>query len=536
VSASTLTVLMASSKILPPVKQARPRTLSENSARSSAVSQTPGTAVSKSARVWLNNLDLLRSHLARTGRWPSETAHDPTEKNLARWVLRQRQAKRSGRLIAERREALDVLSKHFDDRRGRATSLFGSFDEAWWINFDLLGLHLATTGQWPSNAANKPAENKLADWISAQRQAMRKGKLTAERRAALDTLGKHLDGVSGRSVSFFGGTAEAWWITLELLRVHVASTGRWPSSKTENVAERSLGTWVSTQRTAGRNGEFNAERRAALDTLGKHLDGNQRLPTSFFGGGDEAWQNSCDLVGLHVTRTGHWPSPHGKDVTERKLGRWVNGQRQAKRNKKLTVERHAALDMLGKHMDGISFVPVSFFGGANEVWTINFGLFRSFVAATGRWPSSVAKDPTESKLGRWIGTQRQANNKGTLAIERRVKLDALGVDVKGRGWKWSTPSKDLPKPVRLVLVPDDVLKAIAHPLRRQLLMLVRTREMAVKEIAANLDISPQSASVLLKTLSRAGLLNQRREGKSRFFELRPEGLDAVKRVVADLSP
>jgi DNA-binding transcriptional ArsR family regulator len=70
----------------------------------------------------------------------------------------------------------------------------------------------------------------------------------------------------------------------------------------------------------------------------------------------------------------------------------------------------------------------------------------------------------------------------------------------------------------------------------QVLKLVQTDEMAAGQIATQFDMTQQAVSLHLKTLERAGLLNERRDGTRRMYSLRPEGLDNVRHVLAVLWP
>ena len=84
--------------------------------------------------------------------------------------------------------------------------------------------------------------------------------------------------------------------------------------------------------------------------------------------------------------------------------------------------------------------------------------------------------------------------------------------------------------------PDAVLRALADPHRREILNLVRHRELAAGQIAAHFAISQQAVSQHLRLLTRAGLLSERREGTRRLYALRPESLEPVRTVLADLWP
>jgi DNA-binding transcriptional ArsR family regulator len=69
-----------------------------------------------------------------------------------------------------------------------------------------------------------------------------------------------------------------------------------------------------------------------------------------------------------------------------------------------------------------------------------------------------------------------------------------------------------------------LLDALAEPRRRQILDLVRERELAAGEIAAKFDVTRPAISQHLGVLKQAGLLHERREGTKRLYRARPEGL------------
>lgn len=75
---------------------------------------------------------------------------------------------------------------------------------------------------------------------------------------------------------------------------------------------------------------------------------------------------------------------------------------------------------------------------------------------------------------------------------------------------------------------DLVARAIAEPRRRQILSLVRDSELSAGEIAANFDVSRPAISQHLTVLRGAGLLSERRQGTSRLYRARPEGLAGLR--------
>jgi DNA-binding transcriptional ArsR family regulator len=69
-----------------------------------------------------------------------------------------------------------------------------------------------------------------------------------------------------------------------------------------------------------------------------------------------------------------------------------------------------------------------------------------------------------------------------------------------------------------------VFDAISEPRRREILELIRERELPAGEIAARFDVTRPTISQHLTVLKNAGLLSERREGTRRLYRARPEGL------------
>jgi len=83
---------------------------------------------------------------------------------------------------------------------------------------------------------------------------------------------------------------------------------------------------------------------------------------------------------------------------------------------------------------------------------------------------------------------------------------------------------------------EAVLRALAEPQRRRILALVREGELPAGQIASHFDITQQAVSQHLGVLRQAGLVHERRDGTRRLYSLRPEALDPVRAVLAELWP
>lgn len=80
---------------------------------------------------------------------------------------------------------------------------------------------------------------------------------------------------------------------------------------------------------------------------------------------------------------------------------------------------------------------------------------------------------------------------------------------------------------------EAALKAIAAPRRREILRLVRDGELSAGAIAAHFDVTRPAVSQHLGVLKEAGLVSERRNGTSRLYRARPQGLDELRAFLED---
>src|SRR5687768_10835710 len=78
---------------------------------------------------------------------------------------------------------------------------------------------------------------------------------------------------------------------------------------------------------------------------------------------------------------------------------------------------------------------------------------------------------------------------------------------------------------------DDIARAIAEPHRREILELVRDRELTAGDIASRFDVTRPAVSQHLTVLKESGLVSERREGTRRYYCARAEGMAELKRFL-----
>lgn len=107
-----------------------------------------------------------------------------------------------------------------------------------------------------------------------------------------------------------------------------------------------------------------------------------------------------------------------------KLGRWLNTQRMAKKSGTLAAERIARLEALDVEWDLLE-----------AAWQENYRALKAIRDSGGVVNISI-NYPENPRLGMWLGTQRMAKKRGTLAAERVAQLEALGIVWEPREAAW----------------------------------------------------------------------------------------------------
>ena len=80
---------------------------------------------------------------------------------------------------------------------------------------------------------------------------------------------------------------------------------------------------------------------------------------------------------------------------------------------------------------------------------------------------------------------------------------------------------------------DAALRAIADPIRRQILRLIWREERTAGEIGAQFDVSQPAISQHLKVLRDTGLVAVRRAGTRRYYRANRAAMAAVRALLED---
>ena len=80
-----------------------------------------------------------------------------------------------------------------------------------------------------------------------------------------------------------------------------------------------------------------------------------------------------------------------------------------------------------------------------------------------------------------------------------------------------------------------MLKALAEPIRLQLIEALGSGERCVCELTSDLNLAQSKLSFHLKVLKEAGLLTAREDGRWVYYRLEPESLEQLRAWLGELA-
>ena len=217
----------------------------------------------------------------------------------------------------------------------------GSPDADWAERYKEVVEYYAKHSSWPSGKDPDNAVKSLGKWVQHQRAQGNKlsdggeSQMTKERYDKLDATPGWL----------WDQNADAWDAAFTGCLAYYSKHSSWPSAIDPDNAVKSLGTWVSNQRTQGNKLSAGGESNMTQERYDK-LDAT---PGWLWDQKADAWDAAFTGCLAYYSKHSSWPSGKDPDNAIKRLGNWVRTQR-AQGNKfsagsksKMTQERYDKL-------------------------------------------------------------------------------------------------------------------------------------------------------------------------------------------------
>jgi superfamily II DNA or RNA helicase len=303
----------------------------------------------------------------------------------------------------------------------------------WWQKLDWLREYVAAENRLPTQKTIwiRPVDGqkwKIGRWISAQRQARKKGKLSENQIQELETIPE-----------WIWEDEDIWPEWLEVLRECVAARECMPSVTTiwtrpADGKEWKIGRWIGNQRQTRKKGKLSEDRIQELETIPGWIWEDEKMKNM---AKVQPWPEWLVVLREYVTakkclpfRPTTWIRP--ADGKEWKIGNWISAQRHNRKKGKLPEDRARELETI----PGWFWEDEKMKNAAKkQPWPEWLEVLREYVVAERCLPSQKTiwtrpTDGQEWKIGSWISAQRHNRKKGKLPEDRARELETIP------GWFW----------------------------------------------------------------------------------------------------
>jgi superfamily II DNA or RNA helicase len=336
----------------------------------------------------------------KLGKFPSKNSKDKSEKQSGIWQLYMRVCYKKNKLSHNK---VLILNN---------TNGWKWKEESFYDNLELYKEFYEKNNKNPNSRSTDKDEKKIAIWISHRRMDYKNKILSSDK---IDILNK---------ISYWKWREDdIFYEKLELYKDFYEKNNKNPNSKSTDKNEKKIIHWIRNQKRNYKNNLLSQDKIEILNKISYWKWGNdiKRNNDNQKEKNNKIFYENLELYKEFYEKNNTNPNRNSIDKDEKKIARWISGQRTSYKNKILSEDK---IELLNK---------ISHWKWKEEdPFYDNLELYKEFYEKNNRNPmrNSVYKD--EKKIAQWISGQRTSYRRNLLSQDKIEILENLSY------WKWSS--------------------------------------------------------------------------------------------------
>ncbi len=398
--------------------------------------------------LWLEKYSLAKQYYEEHGNLLIPQSYTVNGIKLGTWINTQRKFYTRKTLSEERIKLLEHIGMTWNfgrpDRNNflKENNLIANSqdeynDVKWNYLYNLASLYYQEYGNLliPTNYIVKNI--KLGVWIQNQRTSYKKGTMSEERVKKLESIGMNWQirlkviKTKPKTHNVENSREAIWFEYYELAKQYYQKHGNLLVPMRYTAKNLTLGHWIRNQRAYYTNGKLPEDKIKLLERIG--MNWHPRLKVTNIKPKQKIdynaiWLKNYELAKFYYEEHGDLLIPRKYSVNGLNLGVWLNTQRTAYSNKKLSEDRINLLENIGMvwYSRVVSIKPQRIENQLKN-WNNKYQLAVSYYKTNGHLSIPQTYTINDIHLGTWINTQRVTYKEGKLSKEQISLLESIGM-------------------------------------------------------------------------------------------------------------
>jgi DNA-directed RNA polymerase subunit H (RpoH/RPB5) len=330
---------------------------------------------------WMVMLDHLKQYMTSNDQLPSSYSKDPTVKQLASWVYKQKQ---NYKKQTEIMKSL-ILRLEWEAMMNLYPQLFLTKEQQWMATLDKLKQYIASEQRLPSLGSKDWMVKKLGIWVSKQKKNYRFEMETMKNQ----TIRSQWETMMNLHSKLFLTSSQQWMVTFVSLQRYFAATNHLPPSSSKDPKVKQLASWVSKQKQNYKNQTEIMKNQTILAQWEAFLN---RYPQLFLTS-EEQWMITLANLKQYVACNDQLPQWSSQNVTVKKLAYWVSKQKLQYKMRTFIMKD----ETISKQWEAFEEENPKLFATIKPPWVAALDSVEQYIESNDHLPFNILNDPTVSQ-------------------------------------------------------------------------------------------------------------------------------------------
>jgi superfamily II DNA or RNA helicase len=267
---------------------------------------------------WKNTLKEIGKYIDKNKKLPSQYDKNYSIKKLSSWMQTQKKNYLKKQNIMKTSSEILKLWEEFQEKY---SEYFISNEEKWKNTLKEIVEYINENNKLPLDSDKNESIKKLCNWLSRQKQNYTKKEKIMKTSSKICELWEEFQ---EKYSEFFISNEEQWKNTLIKICKYIDENKKLPSESNMNDSIKKLSCWIQNQKK-----NYSKKEKIMKNLkIYKLWEEFQEKYSEYFMSNEEQWKNTLIKICKYIDENKKLPSQYNKNDSIKKLGKWIQYQKQ----------------------------------------------------------------------------------------------------------------------------------------------------------------------------------------------------------------